>query len=375
MFHFPRQGLLYVAIIMEIVSFSTASVQNNGGNFKVVKPSTTPLDVVEPTSSPSSFPSLTIMSITDLPNFQWQTPQSTSPTNVAFDMTLSPSLISPNIFTSSPSDFASPSFQSETQQSMSPSNSTFDMTLSPSFLNSTDKFTSSPSAFTLPSLSPSVSNTTNVPTTTTTNVPSSFDTYAPSIEISQVNITIVFHGVKDHLSNPKLTMLARETLKYLYMSGIHVDRVSILSQSFVNSRRILARSLAVAFDIEGHSSPNDFSTRIHFLLNDNFSDYRNFLVDSLPMLKPLEAGMTTSPTRSPTIVKEQNEFIAKSNESPVNWWLVGSAITLSIIAILALLFVFRSRQNRRRQSRQFPMEQTAAAVSVGVVLKEYLDFF
>jgi hypothetical protein len=322
MFHFTRHGLLFVAITMEIISFSIARVQNNVGSFK---------PVVAPTSSPSLFPSLTFMSVTAVPSFQSQVPQS-----------------------------------------ISPSNSSFDMTLSPSFLNSTDNFTSSPSTFALPSLSPSVSNTTNIPTT---NVPSLLDTFSPSIDVSQVNVTIIFHGVEEHLSEQKLTMLARETLKYLYMSDIHVDRVSVLSQSTVNSRRLLARSLAVVFEIEGHFSSDTFLTRLHFLLLDNFSEYLNFLVDSLPMLKPLGTEMTSRPTRSPTIVKEQNEFIAKSIESHVLWWLVGAAVALSIIAILALLLVRRSRQSHQRKSRLFPVEQTAVAVSVCMLLKEFSDFF
>jgi hypothetical protein len=321
MFHFTRQGLLFVAITMEIISFSIARVQNNVGSFK---------PVVVPTSSPSLFPSLTFMSVTAVPSFQSQVPQSISPSNSSFDMNFSPSL------------------------------------------NSTNNFTSSPSTFASPSLSPSVSNTTNVPTT---NVPSRLGTFSPSIEVSQENVTIVFHGVEEHLSEQKLTLLARETLKYLSMSDIHVDRVSVLSQSTVNSRRLLARSLAVVFEIEGHSSSDNFLTRLHFLLLDNFSEYRNFLVDSLPMLKPLGTEMTSRPTRSPTIVKEQNEFIAKSIESHVLWWLVGAAVALSIIAILALLLVRRSRQSHQRKSRLFPVEQTAVAVSVCMLLKEFSDFF
>jgi hypothetical protein len=298
---------------MEIFPCSTAKVHNTTVNLEAVISSALPLDVKIPTLPPSTFPSLIVLSVTDVPSIESKMPLSMSPTNLTFDMTFSPSL------------------------------------------NFSVNVTAFPSEFALPSPSPSLSYESLAPTMNLTNEPSYAISYSPSIEVVKVNVTVIFKGVTDYFNKKELTLLSRETWRYLSMFEIHVKRVSILSQSAVNSRRTLTPSLAVVFQIEGHSSPDDFSSQLENLLIDNYSQYK----DSLPMLKPFEAGLTT---HSPTTVKEQNELISKPNDSLVIWWLVGSAVVLSIIAILSLLFVRRFRS--KRQSRLSPAMQTAVAVSV-----------
>jgi hypothetical protein len=353
-----QKGLLFLLIFLEILSCSTANVHNNAANFKPIITSAIPSGAKIPTFPPSTFPSLIDTLVTDIPSIQSRIPQSLSPAKITLDMTLSPSENFNDNFPSSPSQVAMPIVPSQTEPSIWPTTSNFDMTYFPN-LELSGNVTTVPSEVSLLTSSPSSSYATYAPTTNGTSATS----YAP-IGITQVNVTVVFKGVEDYFSKEELTLLSRETWRYLSMEDIHVEQISILSQSSINSIRILERSLVVVLEVEGHSSSDDFSNQLQNLLVDNFSDYRNFLVDSLPILKPSETGSTTIPTRSPTIVKEQNELISKPNEPVVNWWLVGSAIILSIIAIIVLLFIIRSRYNRKRQSRTFPLVQTSVAVSV-----------
>ena len=84
---------------MDILPSSTARSQSDEGYFEAGELLSTPLCVATPTSSVS--PILTVMSVTDLPSFQMQISQLISPANSIFNMTLSPSLNSIDIFNSS----------------------------------------------------------------------------------------------------------------------------------------------------------------------------------------------------------------------------------------------------------------------------------
>lgn len=231
-----------------------------------------------------------------------------------------------------------------------------------------------------PSFLPTLPSSTVIPSAPSFR-PSAAPSSNPSLGSVVLNITAVFYNVQSMLESGDLQTLARETMGYLLSSNVAVERVTILNQSIGNSTsggaqlaskssrwRRLVNSLVVDFGIEGRvSDASSFEAQVQSALVDNFSSYSSYLLEALPALVPVTSAPTSSPTRAPTQIKEQNEFIVRSEDgSSVNWWLLGSAIALSVVAILAVLFVRHARRARRNRTRLFPVEQTAITGSAGL---------
>jgi hypothetical protein len=241
-----------------------------------------------------------------------------------------------------------------------------------------------------PSFLPTLLSSTVIPTAPSFR-PSFSPSSSPSHGTVRVNVTAVFADVQSMLEVADLQTLARETMGYLLSSNIAVESVTIVNQSIGNAtnggariasnssrRRRLVNSLVVDFVIEGRvSDVTSFEVQVQSAIVDRFSDYSGYLLEAIPALTPVTFPPTVTPTRAPTQIKEQNEFIVKreGGGDSVNWWLLGSAIGLSVVAILAVLFVRRARRASRNRTRLFPVEQTAVTVSVQCALRDFSNLF
>lgn len=225
-------------------------------------------------------------------------------------------------------------------------------------------------------------DTSDLPSPPPTTFPSSVSTSNPSLGSELVTVTAVFSDVQVPLDTDGLQKLTMETMIYLVSNNIFVERVTILSQSFDHSPsgariidRRLADSLEINMEIEGRSNGGNFQEQVQAFLVDDFSSYYNIVLDAIPALKPditVPSAVpvpdpTRLPTRAPTQIKEQNEFIVQPKINSTNWWLLGSAVALSVVAIIAVLFVRESRR-RARRNRLFAVEQT------GIVVRALLLF-
>ena len=213
-------------------------------------------------------------------------------------------------------------------------------------------------------------------------LPSSQPSFAPSFKPTPkfifVEVTVAFADVDNILEGDNVQKLVWETKSYLHASNVTAESVILMDQSIGNtttsgarimrhnaSRRLLRTALLVDFQISGENSDDTFAAGVEFAMVNQFSNYSAYVQEALPILTPAPFVPVPAPTLPPSRVKEQNEFISKPRAgSSVNWWLLGSAITLSVVAVAAVLIVRQSRRRASRdRSRLFPVEQTAVTVS------------
>ena len=214
-----------------------------------------------------------------------------------------------------------------------------------------------------PSISPS-SQPSFTPTKHPSLRPSSVLSTYPSLGPELVYVTVVFANVQATLDSDAVETFALETKAYLTSETIVVERVAVLSQSIGNasslthiSFRRLEYSLVVAMEIEGRSTDSSLLDQVQAALVNSFSNYSSFLLESLPALTPV------APTPAPIQIQQQNEIVVEQRNNITNWWLLGSAVALSVVAVISVLFVRQSRRAHRDGIRAFPVEQTAVAVS------------
>ena len=188
-----------------------------------------------------------------------------------------------------------------------------------------------------------------------------------------MTITAVFANVGETLNAEAIKVIESTTQEYLTSNSTVIDRVAVLSQSVggvsnetdIGSRR-LAGSLAVEMEIEGKSENGTLHDLVQASIVDSFENYSSFLMENVPVLVPIV------PTPSPTDVQEQAEAIIEEKKGrETNWVLLGSAVALSIVAVIAVLFVRQSRQSQEEHVRAFPVEQTAAVAADTAVSEIY----
>lgn len=131
----------------------------------------------------------------------------------------------------------------------------------------------------------------------------------------------------------------------------------VSNESRIGARRLVG-SLALEMEIEGKSETGTLHDQVQSSIVGSFANYSSFLTENVPALVPV------APSPSPTNVQEQAEAIVERKEGKqTNWILLGSAVALSVVAVVAVLFVRQSRGDQEDQVRAFPVAQTAAVAA------------
>jgi hypothetical protein len=193
-------------------------------------------------------------------------------------------------------------------------------------------------------------------------VPSFYPTEGPEI----VLLTAVFPGVTESQDEQTIEKYENATQNYLGISnGAVVYRVSVRAQSIgdaslmthLSTRRLQSDALVLDLEIEGRSTAGTLDGFVQEMIVEEFTNYYNFIVAEVPALSP------GTPSPAPIHVQELQEFVNEERNNGTNWWLLGSALMLSAVAVFAVLFVRKSKRSREG-ARAFPVEQLAAPVSI-----------
>eukprot|EP00546_Thalassionema_frauenfeldii_P019244 CAMPEP_0178900494 /NCGR_PEP_ID=MMETSP0786-20121207/3504_1 /TAXON_ID=186022 /ORGANISM="Thalassionema frauenfeldii, Strain CCMP 1798" /LENGTH=903 /DNA_ID=CAMNT_0020571503 /DNA_START=229 /DNA_END=2940 /DNA_ORIENTATION=- len=339
----PRECLPCSVPSNVIGSTTCLYVENNTVISATPLPSVMPLKSSEPTTLPSTNPSMVLDS--GFPSI--------SPTS----MEGSPAPSLPGNL----SDFPTSVPSEVRSDSDSPSTSSAPVSAHPSFLHyhSTER----------PSFTPTLQTPTpsSMPSINLATLPSSLPSIHPSGR-EVVVITTFFATVQIKLDKDMRNIFESVTSSQIQSNTTAIYRITVLSQSItnassINSSRRLLSGLAIETEIEGWSKTKTLEETVHEIVIEGFSDYSKMLFAAIPSLMP--SGPTPGPTPGPFKRFSQPEIIMDDKRRP-NWVLLGSAVALSVIAVFAVLFVRHSRittragvDNRVRRSSAFPTSSSS----------------
>jgi len=298
--------------------------------------SVTPLPSVEPTGSLSINPSMVLNS--SFPSLSPTMSEGSSSPSLKGVVSDTPTLVSTDtsIDSESPSTNVLPA-------SSHPSFPTSDLTENPS---------STPSR--LPTLAPSLTPSNNLPTFLP-SIPS----FHPSVGREVMSITITFADVQIKLGKDTVEIFENVTANQITSNTTVISRVTVLSQSITNASgvnithpRRLRSGLAIEMEIEGMSKNGTIGKAVQAILVDGFPRYTKILFAAIPALIP------PIPTPAPFEKLSQPEIVMDEKKR-TNWTLLVSAVALSVIAVVAVLFVRHSR-NTTRAGMEERMRQSSA---------------